>query len=146
MAWNNNWFIKEHVLENRTSGVVTSLTIKLSAYAKDTMTKVTGDGSNYLSHDDCTWKTHTVSGKQYYAFDNYTELASRSYTYTVPVDQQTDIVQVAHNDSSDSDSSTYRDKRMAWKESYALSDARRDAYVLLWDDLGIADTYSFKGY
>lgn len=136
MAWNNNWFIKEHVLENRTSGVVTSLTIKLAAYAKDTMTKVTGDGSNYISHDDCTWKTHTVSGKQYYAFDNYTELASRSYTYTVPVDQQTDIVQGAHDAVSDTDSGTYRDKRKAWRESYSTSSDATTAYGLLLDDLG----------
>ena len=136
MAYNDNWYIKEHVLENRTSGVVTSLTIKLAAYAKDTMTKVTGDGSNYISHDDCTWKTHTVSGKQYYAFDNYTELASRSYTYTVPVDQQTDIVQAAHGVAFDTDATTYLAKRKAWSESYKDSNDANTAYGLLLDDLG----------
>jgi hypothetical protein len=136
MSWNNNWFIKEHVLEHRTSGVVTSLTIKLAAYAKDTMTKVTGDGSNFISHDDCTWKTHTKSGNQYYAYDNYTELATRSYSYTVPVDQQTDIVQAAHGVSFDTDARTYKTKRKAWKESYKNSADALAAYTSLLDDLG----------
>ena len=136
MAWNSNWFIKEHVLENRTSGVVTSLTIKLAAYAKDTMTKVTGDGSNFITHTDCTWKVHTVSGRQYYAYDNYTELATRSYTYTVPVDQQTDIVQGTHSSTTDTDSTTYRNKRKAWRESYKDSADANTAYSLLLDDLG----------
>ena len=136
MAWNNNWFIKEHVLENRTSGVVTSLTIKLAAYAKDTMTKVTGDGSNFITHTDCTWKTHTKSGNQYYAYDNYTPLATRSFTYTVPVDQQTDIVQAAHGVAVDTDAQTYRDKRKAWSESYKASADAVTAYGLLLDDLG----------
>lgn len=136
MAWNDNWFIKEHVLENRTDGVVTSLTIKLTAYAKDTMTKVAGDGSNYITHSDCTFKDYTVAGRQYYAYDNYTELASRSFTYTVPVDQQTDIVQGAHNASSDTDSVTYSDKRKTWYHGYTLSDDASNAYKLLFEDLG----------
>ena len=162
MAWNSNWFIKEHVLENRTSGVVTSLTIKLAAYAKDTMTKVTGDGSNFITHTDCTWKTHTVSGNQYYAYDNYTELATRSYTYTVPGldyivdetdsdnilmenddilipelrDQQTDIVQGTHSATTDADSTTYRNKRKVWSASYKDSPNANTAYGLLLDDLG----------
>ena len=136
MEWNDNMHVHECIEEHRTSGVVTSLTIKLAAYAKDTMTKVTGDGSNFITHTDCTWKTHTVSGKQYYAYDNYTELAARSYTYTVPVDQQTDIVQGTHSAASDTDSSTYRDKRKAWSESYKDSNDANTAYGLLLDDLG----------
>ena len=82
--------IRNHIKENRTSGVVTSLTIKCAAYARPAQTSYTGDG-NYLTSSEETWKRKTVSGRVYYDYNNCTILASESFTYTVPTDEQTSI-------------------------------------------------------
>ena len=59
----------QFVTENRTDGVVTSLTIKVAAYTRPAETSYTGDG-NYLTHDDATWKIKTITGKDYYDYDS----------------------------------------------------------------------------
>ena len=113
MATYTNLITEEFVKETRTSGTVTSLTIKLVAYDGDNnMTTVTGDDS-YLTHDDSTWKERAVDGETYYDWDNCTALASKSFTYTVPTDYQTSLTQGSSHTHNDSNELAYQAKRKA---------------------------------
>ncbi len=131
MATYTNLITEEFVKETRTSGTVTSLTIKLVAYDGDNnMTTVTGDDS-YLTHDDSTWKERAVDGKTYYDWDNCTALASKSFTYTVPTDDQTSLTQGTSHPHNESNELAYQAKRMAWTESYQAS----ATYITKWEEL-----------
>ena len=133
MASYNNLITEEFVKEIRTSGTVTSLTIKLVAYDGDNnMTTVTGDGSTYLEHDDQTWREKSVNSRTYYDWDNCTALTSKSFTYTVPADEQTNLVQTGVSDTLNSTNElAYQEKRKAWIESYQAS----ATYITKWEEL-----------
>ena len=132
MASYNNLITEEFVKEIRTSGTVTSLTIKLVAYDGDNnMTEITGDDS-YLTHDDSTRKERAVDGRTYYDWDNCTALTSKSFTYTVPADEQTNLVQTGVSDTLNSTNElAYQEKRKAWIESYQAS----ATYITKWEEL-----------
>ena len=59
-------FVKEN--RNPDTGAVTSLTIKLSAFAIPAEVSYTGDGE-YLNHNDTTYNDLTIVGKEYYDYD-----------------------------------------------------------------------------
>ena len=124
----------EFVKENRNSdtGVITSLTIKLSAYAIPAEVSYTGDGE-YLNHNDTTYKDLTIVDKEYYDYDLCTCLASTSFTYTLPIDQQTSITQDFNSPVANrTEQIEYRDKRALWYENYQNSDAWLDSYSELY--------------
>lgn len=130
----NTVHIKEFVKENRDpdTGSVTSLTIKISAYAKPAEVSYTGDG-NYLNNNDETWKRKTIVGKKYYDYDLCTPLASNSFTYTVPTNDQTIITQDFNKPVANlAEQIEYRDKRSAWYLNYQGSDAWNDCYEELF--------------
>ena len=113
----------EFVKENRNSdtGVITSLTIKLSAYAIPAEVSYTGDGE-YLNHNDTTYKDLTIVDKEYYDYDLCTCLASTSFTHTLPTDQQTSITQDLNSPVANSaEQIEYRNKRALWYEGYYSS-------------------------
>ena len=131
MATYNNLITEEFVKETRTSGTVTSLTIKLVAYDGDNnMTEITGDGS-YLTHDDSTWKPLGVDGGTYYDWDNCTAIATQTMTYTVPGADQTSLTQdfVDHNDS---EQIAYQEKRRAWSAVWRKSETCTNAFTALY--------------
>ena len=117
MEFQENLKVHECMTEHRTSGVVTSLTVHITAYERDALVTAAGDG-NLLSHTKCTWKHPTSVGINYTDYDNCTELLTTSFTYTVPESQQTDIVQPSDNSLSTADHQSYKDKRRAWTSSY----------------------------
>ena len=124
----------EFVKENRNSdtGVITSLTIKLSAYAIPAEVSYTGDGE-YLNHNDATYKDLTIVDKEYYDYDLCTSLASTSFTHTLPTDQQTSITQdldmLAENHTEQIE---YRDKRALWYEGYMANAAHTTCFEELY--------------
>ena len=123
-------FIKEN--RNPDTGAVTSLTIKVSAYARPAEVSFTGDGS-YLTYDDSTWKWKTIVGKEYYDYDSCTPLASETCTYTLPVSQQTSITQDLNSPVANSaEQIEYRNKRALWYESYQNSDVCHNSYSELY--------------
>jgi len=130
----NTVHFDEFVKENRNpdTGTVTSLTIKLSAYAIPAEVSYTGDG-NYLNHNDTTYNDLTIVGKEYYDYDLCTSLASTSFTHTLPTAQQTSITQdldmLAENRAEQIE---YYDKRVLWCENYQNSDAWYDSYSELY--------------
>ena len=128
----NSVHIREHIKENRTSGVVTSLTIKCAAYALTAETTHTGDGNHLTSREE-TYKRRTISGKAYYDYDNCTILTSESFTYTVPTDEQTSITQDLNKPvANHSQQVEYRDKRASWYSSYQNSTAWVDCCEALY--------------
>ena len=133
MATYNNLVTEEFVKETRTSGTVTSLTIKLVAYDGDNnMTTVTGDGS-YLVHDDSTWQYSGVDDATYYDWDNCTALATQTMTYTVPADEQTNLTQSTSHPHNTSEQLEYQTKRRAWESSYRDLEAYTNAWTALYD-------------
>ena len=123
-----NLITEEFVKETRTDGAVTSLTIKIIAYDGDNnMTTVTGDGSS-LTHDDATWRSKGIQDKTFYDWDNCTALASQSFTYTVPVEDQTSTTQ----DSDASEQLAYQTKRIAWWDAWSVSEDCRNAWTALY--------------
>ena len=134
MEFQDNLKVHECIEEHRTSGVVTSLSVHITAYKRDTLAMVAGDG-NLLSHTKCTWKKPTVVGTNYRDYDNCTELLTTSFTYTVPESQQTDIVQPSDNSLSVVDHRTYKDKRRAWGTSYRVTDDYKNCYQTFYTDL-----------
>ena len=133
MATYNNLVTEEFVKETRTSGTVTSLTIKLVAYDGDNnMTTVTGDGS-YLVHDDSTWQYSGVDDVTYYDWDNCTALATQTMTYTVPADEQTNLTQSTSHPHNTSEQLEYQTKRRAWESSYRDLEAYTNAWTALYD-------------
>ena len=73
MEFQENLKVHECIEEHRTSGVVTSLTVHITAYKRDALVTAAGDG-NLLSHTKCTWKHPTVVGTNYRDYDNSTPL------------------------------------------------------------------------
>ena len=133
MATYNNLVTEEFVKETRTSGTVTSLTIKLVAYDGDNnMTTVTGDGS-YLVHDDSTWQYSGVDDATYYDWDNCTALATQTMTYTVPADEQPNLTQSTSHPHNTSEQLEYQTKRRAWESSYRDLEAYTNAWTALYD-------------
>tara|TARA_B100001964_G_C13982777_1_gene487019 strand:+ start:229 stop:642 length:414 start_codon:yes stop_codon:yes gene_type:complete len=131
MAHYNNLIVQDFVKETRTSGTVTSLTIKLNAYdGNNNMTEVTGDGG-YLTHDDATFRPRTVNSKTYYDWDNCTPIASQSFTYTVPVSDQTNLTQ-DFEDHNDSEQTAYQEKRRAWSAVWRKSETCKNAFAALY--------------
>ena len=123
-------FIKEN--RNPDTGAVTSLTIKLSAFAIPAEVSYTGDGE-YLNHNDATYKDLTIVDKEYYDYDSCTPLASETCTYTLPVSQQTSITQDLNSPVANSaEQIEYRNKRALWYESYQNSDVCHNSYSELY--------------
>ncbi len=132
MAIYSNLITEEFVKETRTSGTVTSLTIKLAAYDGDNnMTSVTGDNS-YLICTDSTWQWRTVSGATYYDWDNCTALASQTMTYTVPAEDQTSLTQTTSPPHNASEQLEYQTKRKAWHSSYKDLEEYHNAWAALY--------------
>ncbi len=131
MIWNDNIYIKEFIKETRTSGTVTSLTIKCKVYKKDALPTVAGDG-NMLSYNDQTMTVKTRSGKNYYNFNSATALVEKSFTYTVPSDEQT-------TETQSSDLNAYFAKYKQWHTSYQDTSAYETCYNALWTDLEALD-------
>ena len=132
MATYNNLITEEFVKETRTDGAVTSLTIKVAAYARPAETSYTGNG-NYLTHDDATWKIKTITGKDYYDYDSCTALASETCTYTLPVSQQTSITQDLNSPVSNlAEQIEYRNKRALWYEGYMANAAHTTCFEELY--------------
>ena len=132
MATYNNLVTEEFVKETRTDGAVTSLTIKLVAYDGDNnMTSVTGDG-NYLVHDDSTWQYLGVTDQTYYDWDNCTALVSQSFTYTVPVGDQTSLTQSTSHPHNTSEQIEYQTKRKTWYDAWSISEDCKNAYTALY--------------
>ncbi len=132
MAIYSNLITEEFVKETRTSGTVTSLTIKLAAYDGDNnMTSVTGDNS-YLICTDSTWQWRTVSGATYYDWDNCTALASQTMTYTVPAEDQTSLTQTTSPPHNASEQLEYQTKRKAWYDAWSISEDCKNAWAALY--------------
>ena len=130
----NTLHFKEFVKENRNSdtGSVTSLTIKISAYAKPAEVSYTGDG-NYLNNNDETIKRKTIVGREYYDYDLCTPLASNSFTYTIPTNDQTAITQDLNIPAANqAEQVEYRNKRSTWFTSYQGTEAWQDCYEELF--------------
>ena len=124
---------EEFVKETRTDGVVTSLTIKLNAYDVDNnMTTVTGDGSTYLVHDDSTWQYLGVEDQTYYDWDNCTAIATQSFSYTVPAEDQTSLTQSTTHPHNTSEQTEYQTKRRTWESSYRDLDEYHNAWTALY--------------
>ena len=134
MEFQENLKVHECIEEHRTSGVVTSLSVHITAYKRDALVMFAGNGT-LLSHTKCTWKKPTVVGTNYRDFDNSTPLLTTSYTYTVPVSQQTDIVQPSDNSLSVVDHRTYKDKRRAWGSSYRVLEDYMNCYQTFFTNL-----------
>ena len=129
-----NVITEEFVKETRTDGAVTSLTIKLNAYDVDNnMTSVTGDGSTYLVHDDSTWQYLGVEDQTYYDWDNCTAIATQSFTYTVPAEDQTSLTQSTSHPHNASEQTEYQTKRRAWYSAWSVSEDYQNAYTALYD-------------
>ena len=131
MIMHDNIYVKEFIKENRTSGTVTSLTIKCKVYKKDALPTVAGDG-NMLSYNDQTMTVKTRSGKNYYNFNSATVLLEKSYTYTVPTDEQT-------TETQSSDSRAHYAKQKEWILSYTATSAYETMQSSLWTDLEALD-------
>ena len=132
MATYNNLVTEDFIKETRTDGAVTSLTIKLVAYDGDNnMTSVTGDG-NYLVDDDSTWQYLGVDDATYYDWDNCTALASQSFTYTVPVEDQTSLTQSTSHPHNTSEQIEYQTKRKTWYDAWSISEDCKNAYTALY--------------
>ena len=131
MIMHDNIYVKEFIKENRTSGTVTSLTIKCKVYKKDALPTVAGDG-NMLSYNDQSATTKTVNGKNYKDFNSATALLEKSMTWTVPDAQRTSVTQ-------SSNQSEYRTKRRAWKDLYMATDDYNAMYTAFWTDLDALD-------
>ena len=114
MATYNNIVTEEFVKE---SADRTKLTIKLVAYDGDNMVTYTGDGE-YLNHNDATWKSKTAVDREYYDYDECTPLVSKSFTYIIPEDQQTSIVQEFTHPHNQEEQLEYQAKRRAWYDAY----------------------------
>ena len=134
MEFQENLNVHECIEEHRTSGVVTSLTVHITAYKRDAITMVAGDG-NLLSHTKCTWKVPTLDGTDYRDYDNSTPLLTTSFTYTVPVSQQTDIAQLSDNSLSYANHQAYIAKKKAWMSSYAELESYMNCYQTFFTDL-----------
>jgi len=132
MATYNNIVTEEFVKESTDR---TKLTIKLVAYDGDNMTTYTGDGE-YLNHNDATWKPKTVVDREYYDYDECTPLVSKSFTYIIPTDQQTLIVQGFTHPHNHEEQLEYQAKRQAWEEDYKDS----EVYDSTWAELMSAVT------
>ena len=133
MATYSNLITEEFVKETRTSGAVTSLTIKLNAYDGDNnMTTVTGDGSTYLVDDDSTWQSLGVEDQTYYDWDNCTAIATQSFTYTVPAEDQTSLTQSTSHPHNTSEQTEYQTKRKAWYDAWSISEDCKNAYTALY--------------
>ena len=132
MAVYNNLIVSELVKETRTDGAVTSLTIKLFAYDGDNnMTTITGDGS-YLVHDDSTWQYLGVDDESYYDWDNCTAIATQSFSYTVPAEDQTSLTQSTSHPHNASEQLEYQTKRRAWYDVWSISEDCHNAYAALY--------------
>ena len=132
MATYNNLITEDFVKETRTDGAVTSLTIKLNAYDGDNnMTTVTGDGS-YLVDNDSTWQYLGVDDETYYDWDNCTALASQSFTYTVPAEDQTSLTQSLSHPHNTSEQIEYQTKRKTWYDAWSVSEDCQNAYTALY--------------
>ena len=134
MEFQENLHILECIEEHRTSGVVTSLSIHITAYKRDAIAMVAGDG-NLLTHSKCTWKDPTFVGTNYRDYDNSTELLTTSFTYTVPESQQTDIVQPSDGSLSVANHRTYRGLRKTWASSYRVLEDYMNCYQTFYTDL-----------
>ena len=134
MEFQENLKVHECIEEHRTSGVVTSLSVHITAYKRDALVMFAGNG-NLLSHTLCTWKIPTVVGTNYRDFDNSTPLLTTSFTYTVPGSQQTDIVQPSDNSLSVADHRTYRGKKREWSSSYRVSEDYMNCYQTFFTNL-----------
>ena len=127
-----NLITEEFVKETRTDGTVTSLTIKLAAYdSENNFTTVTGDNS-YLACTDSTWQWRTVSGATYYDWDNCTAIATQSFTYTVPAEDQTSLTQSTSHPHNTSEQLEYQTKRKAWYDAWSVSEDCQNAYTALY--------------
>ena len=134
MEFEENLWLHECMQEHRTSGVVTSLTVHITAYKKDARVYAAGDG-NLLAHANDTWKRATVVGKNYIDYDNMTELLTSNFTYTVPTNQQTDIVQPSDNSLSTADHQSYKDKRRLWQRTFRASEDYYNCYGTFFTNL-----------
>ena len=125
MATYNNLVTEEFVKESTDR---TRLTIKLIAYDGDNMVTYTGDGE-YLNHNDATWKSKTRIDEVYYDFDECTPLVSRSFTYIIPEDQQTSIVQSFTHPHNHEEQLEYQAKRIVWEENYRALEVYSNTYT-----------------
>ena len=125
MATYNNIVTEEFVKE---SADRTKLTIKIIAYDGDNMVTYTGDGE-YLNHNDATFKLKTVVDREYYDFDECTPLVSRSFTYIIPEDQQTSIVQDFTDSFNLEEQLEYQAKRIVWLEDYRALEVYNNTYA-----------------
>ena len=127
MATYNNLVTEEFVKESTDR---TRLTIKLIAYDGDNMVTYAGDGE-YLNHNDSTFKSKTVVDREYYDFDECTPLVSRSFTYIIPEDQQTNIVQSFTHPHNHEEQLEYQAKRIVWEENYRALEVYGNTWTYL---------------
>jgi hypothetical protein len=115
MEWNDNIWTHEFITENRTSGEVQSLTIKVKAFKKDALGTIAGSDGVSITYNDHTPAIITRTGKNYYDYNNGTVILSKTFTYTIPAENRTSTT------ITDSDNRTYISKFKLWSEAYLAS-------------------------
>ena len=129
MEYNDNIYIKEFMTENRSSGEVQSLTIKVKAFKKDALPTIAGSDGTTITYTDQSLPIPSKTGKTYYDFNNATVILSKTFTYSVPAEQRTS------GSHESADTRDYTSKCRLWVETYNESESYTTFSTSFFTDL-----------
>ena len=132
---NDNMLVKQFVKDNRVSGEVQTLTVKVKVFKKDAIPTLAGNNSTH-TYTDQSMTRWIKTDKNYHDFNNATALVEKSFTYTLPNSERTSAIQ-GHATKSVRDE--YIAKKRTWNVSMLATDDLANCYNALWTDLAALD-------